>query len=115
MEQETLIDIMQNYLIMGIVLAVIGGYIVSALSGRGVLGIIAGLMIMMVVLAIACMPKPTCNSCGAELRYGENYCKVCGNYQNTGDIFGKIECKSCGKKIDKDSNVCSYCGATVVD
>lgn len=108
------IDIFRNYALIALVAGVIAGYIISGLSGKKSIGIIGGTIVILVICLIPYLSmQPKCESCGGDMQYGQNYCNTCGNYQETGDIFGKIQCKNCDRRIDKDSEICSYCGVKV--
>lgn len=107
------LDIFKNYALMALIAAIITGYIVSGLTGKKGIGIIAGVIVALIICIIPYISGPECEDCGADMKYGQNYCTVCGHYQHTGDIFGKIECEACGRRIDKNSTVCGYCGVPV--
>lgn len=108
------LDIFKNYILIALIAGVIAGYIISGLTGKRMIGVITGILIALVICVIPYLSlQPKCESCGTDMKYGQNYCNICGNYQESGDIFGKIECKNCDRRIDKESKICSYCGTKI--
>lgn len=113
MNTNILVGVLKDYSLIALVAAIIGGYIINALSGSRKLGIVAGVIIALFILILPYNIRPKCEQCNETMVYGEKYCSDCGYEQETGNFSGKIECPKCDRRIDKDSNTCSYCGVNL--
>lgn len=113
MNINTLLEVLKGYGIIAIAAGIICGYITSSLSGKNIIGVIAGLIITILLLILPYTSSPVCEDCGNVMKYGDNYCTVCGNFQKNGDIFGNMKCEMCGKKTPINSTICSHCGAKI--
>lgn len=103
----------RSELLFGGLCGLVIAYVVYLVTNSKVIGGILGVIVALVICITPYLPQQTCMNCGAHMKFGEDYCSVCGNYQKSADIFGKLTCEHCRRKVDVNAKVCPYCGSLI--